>query len=154
MKERIRTFRYDRKRTKRRILNFVARLAEKFSLKPEEAKFIKKAFYSKDNIQDAIHGIFGPEYVRVLRKRGLRPLSAERVARLTRELHIDLLVYESKDRKCRVIIEMCNKNDFPALSIECWIKKRLRLPGGFITVSANNPQLVRAIFLDIDEFLN
>jgi hypothetical protein len=89
--------------------------------------------FSKQDLKRAERLLFTPKQAREMRVHGQIPLSEEKLAALAR--HVTIYVSRgTRPDGITVQLETAGRNIMPGLSVELWLLKRLRLPGGFVTI--------------------
>jgi hypothetical protein len=68
-----------------------------------------------------------------------------RLRQIARPVRVQRTTLRAHDRSIEVILRVASSNSFPALGLDIWTARQLRLPAGFVTVRGRSEQSITSL---------
>jgi hypothetical protein len=68
-----------------------------------------------------------------------------RFRQIARPVRVQRTTFRAHDGSIEVILRVASSNSFPALGIDIWTARYLRLPAGFVTIRGRNEQSITGL---------
>jgi len=108
----------------------------------------ERGFYAGD-LDRFLRECLTPDIVAALKTEGYIPLSKERKRQLAKSVNVEIFDYRSKDGAVNMRISFAKRNELPTLGFDVWRAARLRLYGGWVSVTSSNIKVTLTISNEI-----